>query len=113
MLATICVITAGFLICLKRGQPKMPKIGDQIDYVSPYRTGTIASTEEAPRVVSIKKARELLADKSRSEIYQAVADGRLEALKDGRRTLITMESIERYNKSLPRATIKKYIRRAR
>jgi hypothetical protein len=58
-----------------------------------------------PLVVSIAVAQRLLGDKSRSQIYEAVARNELEALKDGGKTIITVASIEKYIADLPRAKI--------
>jgi hypothetical protein len=66
-----------------------------------------------PFAVTIRKAQVLLGDKSRSEVYEAVAHGKLVALKDGGKTLITLSSIEAYMASLPRAEIKPSARRRR
>ena len=52
--------------------------------------------------------RRLLGDKCYSEIYEEIAKGRLELIKDGRRSLLTMRSIEAYMASLPPAEVKKY-----
>jgi hypothetical protein len=54
-----------------------------------------------PYAVKINDARKLLAGKCRSGIYEAIAAGKLDAIKDGERTLITVASIERYNQALP------------
>jgi len=59
-----------------------------------------------PIAVSIPVARKLLGDKARGPLYDAIGEGRLEALKDGGKTLITMASIERYMTTLPPAKIK-------
>jgi hypothetical protein len=58
-----------------------------------------------PFAVSVKTARRLLGDKSHSGIYLDIAAGKLEAVKDGSKTLIVLESIERRVASLPRAKI--------
>ena len=54
-----------------------------------------------PFAVPIREAGSLLGDKARSEIYAEVGRGRLVAVKDASKTLITLESIERYMRSLP------------
>ena len=54
-----------------------------------------------PFAVKIPVASNLLGDKSRSEIYELLAAGLLEGVKDGARTLIVVKSIERYNAALP------------
>ena len=59
-----------------------------------------------PSAVIIPKAQVLLGDKSRSELYEEIGLGNLEAVKDGKKTLITVESIERYMRNLPPAVIK-------
>jgi hypothetical protein len=58
-----------------------------------------------PLTVGIKAA-EIITGISRSSIYEAIAHGELDAVKDGDRTLITMASIERRQAALPRAAIK-------
>lgn len=63
-----------------------------------------------PTLVTINEARKLLANKGRSQIYDAIADGKLDAVKDGKKTLITIKSIDRYLAQLPVAKIKKYVR---
>jgi hypothetical protein len=57
-----------------------------------------------PIAVSIPRARHLLGDKCNSELYAAINEGHLVALKDGRKTLITVESIRAYMAALPRGT---------
>lgn len=58
-----------------------------------------------PYAVSVKTARELLGGKSHAGIYEAIAKGELEALKDGGKTLITLRSIRNRQQSLPPAKI--------
>jgi hypothetical protein len=58
-----------------------------------------------PFAVSIKTALELLGGKSRSQFYVDVGAGKLDVIKDGNKTLVILESIERYIASLPRAQI--------
>jgi hypothetical protein len=64
-----------------------------------------------PHAVSIPVARRLLGDKARSEVYEEIGLGNLDAVKDGTKTLITLESIERYMSKLPPAKIKPTARR--
>jgi hypothetical protein len=59
-----------------------------------------------PYAVSVPEAKRLLGDKSHGGLYQAIGLGKLVALKDGSKTLITSESIRAYMTSLPRAQIK-------
>jgi excisionase family DNA binding protein len=40
----------------------------------------------------------------RTRLYQEISDGRLEARKAGKRTLITRDALERFIASLPSAT---------
>jgi hypothetical protein len=54
-----------------------------------------------PFAVSVKEARRLLGGKSAAGLYQALAHGELEAIKDGKKTLITMRSIRKRQQSLP------------
>ena len=55
-----------------------------------------------PRAVPIPKARWLLG----SQVYVMLGRGELDAVKDGSRTLITLESIERRQAALPTAKFK-------
>ena len=43
---------------------------------------------------------------SRAEAYRKLARGQLQAVKNGRKTMISVDSIARYLESLPRATFK-------
>jgi hypothetical protein len=58
-----------------------------------------------PLAVPIPDTQVALGRKSRSTIYEAVGDGRLDAVKDGQKTLITVASIIRYATSMPAAKI--------
>lgn len=58
-----------------------------------------------PEVVSIPTAMRLLGEKSRSEVYDAIGRGDLDARKDGHKTLITTRSIRRYVQNLPVAVL--------
>jgi hypothetical protein len=59
-----------------------------------------------PFAVPLRVARQLLGDKAHSSVYEAIGRGELDAVKDGVKTLITLESIRRYMTSLPAAKIK-------
>src|SRR5262249_42625935 len=63
-----------------------------------------------PIFVSVSGAAEILAT-SRSEIYQRIARGDLDAVKDGSRTKITYHSGKRVAAALPKADVKLYVRR--
>jgi excisionase family DNA binding protein len=65
-----------------------------------------------PLLISIATATEIL-NTSRSEIYQRLARGELEAVKDGARTKITYESAKRVAAALPKAQLKLYVPRTR
>jgi hypothetical protein len=65
-----------------------------------------AVTDLEPFAVPIKTARMLLGDKAHSSIYEEIGRGRLVAIKDGAKTLITLASIKRYMTGLPAAKIK-------
>jgi hypothetical protein len=54
-----------------------------------------------PFAVPVKEAKRLLGNKSGGSLYAAIARGELEALKDGRKTLITLRSIRKRQQSLP------------
>jgi hypothetical protein len=57
------------------------------------------------------EGRRLLGNKAVSEIYEEAARGLLELVKDGRKTLITMRSIDRYTANWRPAKIKTYTRK--
>jgi hypothetical protein len=59
-----------------------------------------------PYAVPIPEAQRLLGDKSHSTMYELLGRGLLDAVKDGAKTLITLESIRRYSASLLPAKIK-------
>jgi hypothetical protein len=57
-----------------------------------------------PFAVSVKDARPLLGNRSLSSIYEMLARNELVAVKDGKRTLITLASIRARQEALPKAT---------
>jgi len=59
-----------------------------------------------PYAVRIPTASHLLGDKAHSIIYELLGLGKLRAIKDGTKTLITLDSIREYQASLPPAKIK-------
>jgi hypothetical protein len=59
-----------------------------------------------PAVVPISYAQQILGNKSRSQIYEAVGRGDLVALKDKRKTLISVQSLVEYIAKLEPAKIK-------
>jgi hypothetical protein len=63
-------------------------------------------TDELLFAVPVPRARELLGDMCRSNLYKAAGRGLLDFVKAGDKTLVTIESIRRYQRSWPRATIK-------
>jgi hypothetical protein len=58
-----------------------------------------------PHAVPVPEARRLLGNKSRSQLYEDLSAGKLDAVKDGSKTLIVLASIRRYQASLPPAKI--------
>jgi excisionase family DNA binding protein len=64
-----------------------------------------------PIFLSVAAAAEILAT-SRSEIYQRIARGELDAVKDGARTKITYDSVKRVAAALPKANVRLYVRRS-
>ena len=58
-----------------------------------------------PFAVRLREAQRVLG-KCRSAVYEAIGNGQLVALKDGKSLLVTVESIRRYQENLPRAVIK-------
>jgi excisionase family DNA binding protein len=71
---------------------------------------TTTTTTVDPIFLSVAATAEALAT-SRSEIYQKLARGELEAVKDGTRTKITFESVKRVAATLPKANIRLYVPR--
>jgi hypothetical protein len=71
------------------GQPMTPK--------------TAAPSPETARIPTIKARYGL----SRSAIYRALSEGRIEAVKNGRQTLILVDSVERMIGALPKATFRR------
>jgi hypothetical protein len=61
---------------------------------------------DKPFAVTIRAASVLLGNKCRTSMYAAAGRGQLDFVKDGSKTLVTIESIERYQRSWKRAAIK-------
>ena len=68
--------------------------------------GKPSSSQLEPPAVTVKEARRLLGDKCNNSAYEAVGSGALEAVKDRRKTLVTMRSIRAYMDAMPPAKIK-------
>jgi excisionase family DNA binding protein len=94
------------VICVAPNTP----VQEQSMVENPTAAAVAANLE--PLLVSIASAAEILAT-SRSEIYQKVARGELDAVKDGVRTKITYDSVRRNAAALPKAELKLYVPRAR
>jgi hypothetical protein len=62
--------------------------------------------ELKPYAVDIPVARKLMGNKSRSEVYEAAAKGEVDFVKDGKKTLVVLASIERRQAALPAANVK-------
>lgn len=62
--------------------------------------GASENGADAPRVVSMERAQALLGDITYREINKKVSRGELVKVKDGRRSLITMASINAHIDSL-------------
>lgn len=62
--------------------------------------------------VPISTAQMLLGGKARSEIYRVAGDGLLDLVKDGGKTLVTIESIRRYQTGWKPIAIKPLVRRS-
>lgn len=72
-------------------------INPVISEISPAIASWVASFGSAPPfAVNIPTARKVLGGKARSAIYDEIGLGNLDAVKDGAKTLITVESIIRY-----------------
>jgi hypothetical protein len=59
-----------------------------------------------PFAVTIPDAQQILGRKARSQIYEAIGRGELEAVKDGSKTLVVVASIVRYCGRMQPAQIK-------
>jgi len=62
--------------------------------------------ELKPYAVDIPDARKLMGNKSRSGVYEAAARGEVDFVKDGKKTLVVLASIERRQAALPPANVK-------
>jgi hypothetical protein len=65
-----------------------------------------------PLTLSIEQVQQATGE-SRSQVYVHIRGGTYEAIKNGRRTLVTFESVKRHIASLPPANIKPSSPRAR
>jgi predicted DNA-binding transcriptional regulator AlpA len=65
----------------------------------------------APYMLTIPAA-QTFSGLSRSEIYRRLADGSIQAVKSGTRTLVLTESLRDYLASLPTATFRRPAQRA-
>jgi hypothetical protein len=69
----------------------------------------IAQLEKLPGsllgVVTVNKARELLAAKGHTQIYDDIKTGKLDARKDGTKTVITLASIAARIAGMPRVEL--------
>jgi hypothetical protein len=54
-------------------------------------------------LVSIEEGRRMSGNESRSSFYRALAAGEMDAVKRGRRTLVSVDSIRRRLDALPKA----------
>jgi len=92
----------------------------EIAFATPHSVDLLAATIPAaavtvniePLLVSVAEAANILAS-SKSEIYQRIARGELDAVNDGYRTKITFASLKRCAESRPKARIKLYVPRPR
>jgi hypothetical protein len=64
------------------------------------RTRTVFPQLE-PFAVPLDEARRLLGNKGRNQVFEAIRRGELDAVRDGNKTLITVESIRRRQAALP------------
>ena len=86
--------------------PKQPKQGVNAPDSDPG-SGALAPNNPGglPEPLAFRiKAVERTTGISRSELYRLLGRGKLDAVKVGRTTLITMESLKRFMAQLPRAT---------
>jgi excisionase family DNA binding protein len=106
-LAALLLLGADFALARELIPSAPIAIHEIATYLSPAIAMAAVATEIEPIFVSVLDAAEILAT-SRAEIYQRIARGELDAVKDRSRTKITIESIKRYAASRPKATIKLY-----
>jgi len=80
------------------------------DAVATWLAGPLATEAEPAGVMAVMAealmpavplhvAQRMLGDKARSEMYREAGNGRLEFLKDGGKTLVTMRSIRNYQRT--------------
>jgi len=103
--------TFGLSLALFLGVLTLPSLGPHDVHSAIPLTRPAAAANVEPIFVSVAAAAEILAT-SRSEIYQRIARGELDAVKDGARTKITYGSVKRVAAALPKADVKLYVRRA-
>jgi hypothetical protein len=71
-----------------------------------------ATVSLSPILCTIQQAAAMIS-RGQTFIYGAIGDGRIEAVKSDKRTLVVVESLRRYAAELPRAKIKPLKRRHR
>jgi hypothetical protein len=77
-----------------------------LSVISPHKRGRIMA-DFHPLTVSVpRRVAQHVLNVGRTKIYDLLGLGQLEAVKNGARTEITVESIRRYQANLPRATFK-------
>ena len=55
-----------------------------------------------PNLISLKQTRAKLGNRSRTTVHDKINRGLIEAVKDGKRTLVVEESVDRHIESLRR-----------
>jgi excisionase family DNA binding protein len=106
------VLTFLLLSLTALGVLTLPDLGlHDVRAAIPLAAAAVAAANVEPIFVSVADAAEILAT-SRSEIYQRIARGELDAVKDGARTKITYDSVKRVAAALPKANVKLYVRQA-
>lgn len=72
----------------------------EVDVSTP--TGTL----DLDRLYPLREARPYLGNPCLNTLYKMIAEGRLEALKNGRSTIVTGRSIKAAQEALPRLVLK-------
>jgi excisionase family DNA binding protein len=101
---SVPVVHAEPIIQIVLADHAIPALGVMNLATAMVGVATVERIALEPLLLSIAQAAEILAT-SRSEIYQKLARGELEAVKDGSRTKIKFESVKRVADALPKASV--------
>ena len=71
-----------------------------------------AQTKQPDRLVTVKEALDY-AHLGRSKLYDLMATGKVIGVKRGRTTLVNLDSIDAYHRSLPQLCLRRNVHRRR